>query len=118
MGDDAVLSHHWKLVGNGSRAGRGGKWPNAAVAWWCWRVSSLVLQSSDFGYLRHRHLVSIIAPTQYCFHLPLSPTTSTRDISILNMDAAIDLSDVSKALDLANIRFQLMYCTHHLRDYN
>jgi hypothetical protein len=25
-----------------------------------------------------------------------------------NMDAAIDLSDVSKALDLANIRFQLM----------
>lgn len=24
------------------------------------------------------------------------------------MDAAIDLSDVSKALDLANIRFQLM----------
>jgi hypothetical protein len=25
------------------------------------------------------------------------------------MDAAIDLSDVSKALDLANIRFQLMY---------
>jgi hypothetical protein len=27
------------------------------------------------------------------------------------MDAAIDLSDVSKALDLANIRFQLMYVT-------
>ena len=26
------------------------------------------------------------------------------------MDAAIDLSDASKALDLANIRFQLMYC--------
>jgi hypothetical protein len=25
------------------------------------------------------------------------------------MDAAIDLSDVSKALDLGNIRFQLMY---------
>jgi hypothetical protein len=25
------------------------------------------------------------------------------------MDAAIDLSDASKALDLANIRFQLMY---------
>jgi hypothetical protein len=30
------------------------------------------------------------------------------------MDAAIDLSDVSKALDLANIRFQLMYATHQL----
>jgi|TARA_R110002003_G_scaffold1264_3_gene22812 hypothetical protein len=27
------------------------------------------------------------------------------------MDAAIDLSDASKALDLANIRFQLMYWT-------
>jgi hypothetical protein len=25
------------------------------------------------------------------------------------MDAAIDLSDAKKALDLANIRFQLMY---------
>lgn len=25
------------------------------------------------------------------------------------MDSAIDLSDASKALDLANIRFQLMY---------
>jgi hypothetical protein len=25
------------------------------------------------------------------------------------MDAAIDLSDASKALDLSNIRFQLMY---------
>lgn len=25
------------------------------------------------------------------------------------MDTAIDLSDASKALDLANIRFQLMY---------
>lgn len=27
---------------------------------------------------------------------------------ILEMDTAIDLSDASKALDLANIRFQLM----------
>lgn len=27
---------------------------------------------------------------------------------LLTMDAAIDLSDASKALDLANIRFQLM----------
>ena len=26
-----------------------------------------------------------------------------------NMDTAIDLSNASKALDLANIRFQLMY---------
>jgi hypothetical protein len=33
------------------------------------------------------------------------------------MDAAIDLSDASKALDLANIRFQLMYerCTARTR---
>jgi hypothetical protein len=33
------------------------------------------------------------------------------------MDAAIDLSDASKALDLANIRFQLMYyiiCLPHM----
>jgi hypothetical protein len=30
------------------------------------------------------------------------------------MDTAIDLSDASKALDLANIRFQLMY-THPTR---
>ena len=31
------------------------------------------------------------------------------------MDAAIDLSDAKKALDLANIRFQLMYVPlpHH-----
>jgi hypothetical protein len=29
------------------------------------------------------------------------------------MDAAIDLSDASKALDLANIRFQLMYYALH-----
>lgn len=30
------------------------------------------------------------------------------------MDAAIDLTDASKALDLANIRFQLMYlCSAH-----
>lgn len=28
---------------------------------------------------------------------------------IAQMDTAIDLSDASKALDLANIRFQLMY---------
>lgn len=28
---------------------------------------------------------------------------------ITKMDTAIDLSDASKALDLANIRFQLMY---------
>jgi len=28
--------------------------------------------------------------------------------SLLKMDAAIDLSDASKALDLSNIRFQLM----------
>lgn len=34
--------------------------------------------------------------------LPLQLTT------LEAMDAAIDLSDVSKALDLANIRFQLM----------
>ena len=27
----------------------------------------------------------------------------------VKMDTAIDLSDASKALDLANIRFQLMY---------
>ena len=27
------------------------------------------------------------------------------------MDAAIDLSDAAKALDLSNIRFQLMYIT-------
>lgn len=27
---------------------------------------------------------------------------------LLDMDTAIDLSDASKALDLANIRFQLM----------
>jgi hypothetical protein len=31
------------------------------------------------------------------------------------MDAAIDLSDVSKALDLANIRFQLMYAHFKLQ---
>jgi hypothetical protein len=31
-----------------------------------------------------------------------------------NMDAAIDLSDASKALDLSNIRFQLMYGPSHL----
>ena len=30
------------------------------------------------------------------------------------MDAAIDLSDASKALDLANIRFQLMYLSPHI----
>jgi len=30
------------------------------------------------------------------------------------MDAAIDLSDASKALDLANIRFQLMYASRPL----
>lgn len=29
-------------------------------------------------------------------------------MQILEMDTAIDLSDASKALDLANIRFQLM----------
>lgn len=29
------------------------------------------------------------------------------------MDTAIDLSDASKALDLANIRFQLMYIYMH-----
>ena len=29
------------------------------------------------------------------------------------MDTAIDLSDASKALDLANIRFQLMYEVLH-----
>jgi hypothetical protein len=34
-------------------------------------------------------------------HSHLPPT-------IVNMDAAIDLSDASKALDLSNIRFQLM----------
>jgi hypothetical protein len=33
------------------------------------------------------------------------------------MDAAIDLSDASKALDLANIRFQLMYyASPHARE--
>lgn len=37
-----------------------------------------------------------------------SPALRTRrDEGI--MDTAIDLSDASKALDLANIRFQLMY---------
>ena len=30
------------------------------------------------------------------------------------MDAAIDLSDASKALDLSNIRFQLMYAAASL----
>ena len=30
------------------------------------------------------------------------------------MDTAIDLSDASKALDLANIRFQLMYAGHNM----
>ena len=30
------------------------------------------------------------------------------------MDAAIDLSDASKALDLANIPFQLMYPPPHI----
>lgn len=30
------------------------------------------------------------------------------------MDAAIDLSDASKALDLSNIRFQLMYGPSHV----
>jgi hypothetical protein len=41
------------------------------------------------------------------------PTSQTRYFSFLKfttaaMDTAIDLSDASKALDLANIRFQLM----------
>ena len=31
------------------------------------------------------------------------------------MDAAIDFSDVSKALDLGNIRFQLVYVLHITR---
>jgi hypothetical protein len=31
------------------------------------------------------------------------------DSELDKMDAAIDLSDASKALDLSNIRFQLMY---------
>lgn len=34
---------------------------------------------------------------------------------ISDMDTAIDLSDASKALDLANIRFQLMYVKTHLQ---
>lgn len=33
----------------------------------------------------------------------------TSHASLTDMDTAIDLSDASKALDLANIRFQLMY---------
>lgn len=35
-------------------------------------------------------------------------TTLSRFPTSLAMDTAIDLSDASKALDLANIRFQLM----------
>ena len=34
-----------------------------------------------------------------------------------DMDAAIDLSDASKALDLANIRFELMYEICTLRNH-
>jgi hypothetical protein len=41
------------------------------------------------------------SPLHRWFSLSFYPT-------IVNMDAAIDLSDASKALDLSNIRFQLM----------
>jgi len=34
---------------------------------------------------------------------------------LLEMDTAIDLSDASKALDLANIRFQLMSVSDYFR---
>lgn len=39
-------------------------------------------------------------------HIP--QTTDTHAQTLTDMDTAIDLSDASKALDLANIRFQLM----------
>jgi hypothetical protein len=52
-----------------------------------------------------------------CLPPILGPLTPAVKISNLQphthytaMDTAIDLSDASKALDLANIRFQLMYC--------
>ena len=47
-------------------------------------------------------IVNIIFELAHDADFQLSPSPA------VDMDAAIDLSDASKALDLANIRFQLM----------
>ena len=52
--------------------------------------------------------------TQYSCIPLLSPTLNYYTQLEHNMDAAIDLSDASKALDLSNIRFQLMYGPSHV----
>ncbi|RMZ72437.1 chorismate mutase [Pyrenophora seminiperda CCB06] len=49
-------------------------------------------------------------PRSALLYIPPLPSPTSAHI----MDAAIDLSDASKALDLANIRFQLMYRSHFL----
>lgn len=64
------------------------------------------LHSSGAGKLEppaeHQPSPKLVA-TEHTSRYHQHNTTSTA-----NMDAAIDLSDASKALDLANIRFQLM----------
>jgi len=45
---------------------------------------------------------------EHKFNRSSSVLTSSAVLRCGIMDSAIDLSDVSKALDLANIRFQLM----------
>jgi len=54
------------------------------------------------GVLHLGYITRISTNAKYPFVLLFLPYTSDA------MDTAIDLSDPSKALDLANIRFQLM----------
>jgi hypothetical protein len=64
--------------------------------------------------LRCRNHFNSLNSSSFLSKLISSPCPSHITHAQPKMDTAIDLSDASKALDLANIRFQLMY-THPTR---
>lgn len=55
------------------------------------------------------HSHSGLATTPFLFNTHQFSLSCSQPHTQITMDTAIDLSDASKALDLANIRFQLMY---------
>jgi hypothetical protein len=69
---------------------------------------------SSFHSLRCRNHFNSLNSSSFLSQLISSPCPSHITHAQPKMDTAIDLSDASKALDLANIRFQLMY-THPTR---
>jgi hypothetical protein len=71
--------------------------------------------AKHFGYMYSTWCVILFPASarvedsqEHKFNRSSSVLTSSAVLRCGIMDSAIDLSDVSKALDLANIRFQLM----------